>query len=95
MSNCESCGHPLAQHFTDVTGVARCLHVHSGVSTSGIIGMPWSHHCDCENMRSERAVRRAAEEEIEKAKREREMEELRQRFKERNALRENAATQSP
>jgi len=44
---CEGCGHSLACHFRDVTGVARCTVVHRGVTDKGIIGLPWERHCAC------------------------------------------------
>lgn len=44
---CSGCGHSLAWHFRDVTGVARCNVVHRGVTERGIIGLPWERHCEC------------------------------------------------
>lgn len=39
-SICPACGHGLNSHFRDVTGIARCTVVHSGVTDRGIIGIP-------------------------------------------------------
>jgi hypothetical protein len=47
----------MSMHFRDVKGVARCLVVDLGVSTSGIIGEPWSCSCDCVEFVSQRAIR--------------------------------------
>lgn len=58
---CPGCGHLMSMHFRDVRGVARCLVVASGVSTSGIIGEPWSCGCDCQEFVSQRAVCKAKE----------------------------------
>lgn len=52
---CESCGHPRALHYRDVDNIARCRSVESGVSTSGVIGIPWSRGCDCEEFVSRQA----------------------------------------
>jgi hypothetical protein len=63
---CESCKHPLSEHFRDVTGTVRCLHSDSGYSTSGIIGVPWTMRCDCADMISARSVQREAEKQKER-----------------------------
>ena len=46
---CPACNHGVSWHFNDVTGVARCLVVHRGETTSGIIGLPWERRCPCAN----------------------------------------------
>ncbi len=46
-SICPACGHGLNSHFRDVTGIARCTVVHSGVTDREIIGIPWSEGCPC------------------------------------------------
>lgn len=48
---CVGCGHPIAMHFNDVTGVARCLVVkRRGLSTSGVVGLPLPDEpCSCAN----------------------------------------------
>lgn len=62
-STCLACGHPRARHFRDVDGIIRCLVTESGVSTSGVIGLPWESLCDCTDFRSEAAeLKRAATE---------------------------------
>ena len=69
MEVCIGCGHSLASHFKDVTGVARCLHSTSGVSSSGVCGIPWTQDCDCKDFHSDRAVLIAERKNAEDSKR--------------------------
>ncbi len=54
--DCE-CGHDERLHHATPSGRFPCAHVRSGTSTRGIIGLPYSHRCECESYRpaSERA----------------------------------------
>ena len=45
---CGNCGHRVAKHYKDPRGVYRCLVVKRGETTSGVIGLPYEHECDCE-----------------------------------------------
>jgi hypothetical protein len=51
---CLGCDHPISRHVNNVSGVALCLVVDTGVSSKGVIGIPWEHPCDCENFVSEK-----------------------------------------
>jgi len=63
---CPGCGHSIDDcHFTNVRGVVRCTNVDSGTSSRGVIGIPYSHRCDCKNYVSE-SVQREREEEAAK-----------------------------
>ena len=73
---CPGCGHTMSMHFRDVRGVARCLVVDHGVSTSGIIGEPWSCRCDCVEFVSHRAVSNAEDEAARKEESDWELERL-------------------
>lgn len=44
---CPGCGHPMSLHVNDVTGRARCFAVERGVSSSGVLGLPYERHCPC------------------------------------------------
>ncbi len=57
-TECPGCDHPFAKHFVDVTGVARCLHVAHGTSSTGVMGVPWTWECDCADFRSEQTLNR-------------------------------------
>ena len=46
---CVGCGHPIGLHYNDVTGVARCLWKKQGTTDRGVIGMPYTQTCKCEN----------------------------------------------
>jgi hypothetical protein len=46
---CPGCDHPIARHYNDVRGVARCLVVERGTSTRGVIGLPYERSCECAN----------------------------------------------
>jgi hypothetical protein len=65
---CRECGHSLDQHFKNVRGDIRCLHVESGVSGGGVLNIPWTQKCDCTNYSSE-IVRRRKIREAENQKR--------------------------
>ena len=58
---CAGCGHSLACHFRDVTGVVRCLWRRDGVTTSGVLGMQYAETCDCCDFTSKQAEAREAE----------------------------------
>lgn len=51
-SPCSGCSHPVGQHVKSVDGKVRCFNVQTGVSTDGVLGMPWSERCDCVDYRS-------------------------------------------
>ncbi len=70
MNVCIGCDHGLNHHFQDVTGVVRCLVVDSGTSSSGVIGIAYSHQCDCADYQSELTNQRRGEEEAERLDRE-------------------------
>jgi len=55
--NCPGCEHDLDLHYRSLAGNDKCLAEESGVSTSGIMGLPWNWHCDCTNGVSEYADR--------------------------------------
>jgi hypothetical protein len=42
-------------HFKSVDEVVRCLVEDRGVSDRGILGIPYSHRCDCTDYHSEQA----------------------------------------
>lgn len=44
---CDGCRHSLGLHYRDVKGIARCMVVSRGVSTRGILGLPWEQGCPC------------------------------------------------
>lgn len=53
---CAGCGHPVGGlHFQDVTGAVRCLLRNERMSTSGIIGIPYTETCDCMDYQSAHA----------------------------------------
>lgn len=52
---CEGCDHSLGSHYKAADDSVRCLVTDSGLSTSGVIGMPWSWSCDCVDGVSEAA----------------------------------------
>lgn len=62
---CVGCGHDIEMHFQNVLGKARCLVTERGVSSSGVIGLPWEVACDCIDYHSEiaEAKKRRDEEE--------------------------------
>lgn len=72
-SVCEACGHLIGEHFRSVDEKVRCLHSESGVSTSGVLGMPWTSKCDCVDYVSPHTARKREEQ----AREEREEKELR------------------
>lgn len=57
---CPECGHGIDIHFQAVSGRVRCLHKSSGVTTSGIAGIPWSESCDCTDYNSNAKAEREA-----------------------------------
>lgn len=65
---CQGCDHPLRRHFRAVDGVVVCLVTESGTSSSGVIGLPWTRRCDCENHVSEVTARRREQERKEREK---------------------------
>lgn len=73
---CIACGHSLGDHVQSVDGKVRCWHVDSGISDSGILGMPWSQRCDCLDYKSEIAEWRKAEEDRQRREDEEHMNEL-------------------
>ena len=83
---CEGCGHTIGEHFNDVRGIARCLHVDSGVSDRGIIGIPWSSRCDCVNFHSAQTNMRREEEARKEAERDRAMNAILEEMKRRKEL---------
>lgn len=52
---CAACGHSMEMHFRNVLDQVRCIITDHGVSTAGILGMPWETPCDCTDYHSERA----------------------------------------
>lgn len=46
---CRGCNHALRDHVRNVQDEMICLHIDRGVSTSGVVGIPWSQVCDCLN----------------------------------------------
>lgn len=63
---CPGCEHPLSQHFKDVTGVVRCLYSRHGLSDRGVIGIPWTEHCDCADYVSVQGDQRREQERLER-----------------------------
>lgn len=100
---CPGCGHSTALHFYDITGVARCLFVHTGHSTSGVMGLPYTVSCDCTNGHSETHDRKVAEEKRKREEQEQRMQEMvesvRRTREEKEAIREivseDAAVRAP
>lgn len=58
---CPSCEHAIGRHYADPKGVVRCMVIHRGTSTSGILGIPFEYECDCADGAS--SVERRREEE--------------------------------
>lgn len=58
---CPGCEHGLRGHFVCLTGEVVCLVSHSGTSSSGVLGIPYTVHCDCVNLKSAMADARRAQ----------------------------------
>jgi hypothetical protein len=65
---CPGCDHNMRSHFVSVTGEVICLVSHSGTSSSGVIGIPWTTHCDCVNHESPSTKERREHEAAERAR---------------------------
>lgn len=65
---CVGCNHTIGMHFQSVDGKVRCLMPESGTSTSGVLGMPYTMHCDCVNYVSERMKEQQRREQEEDAR---------------------------
>ena len=66
---CIGCEHWIGLHYNDVTGRARCRWEHHSVSRSGIIGIPITEDCDCDQFISARRIAKANREKEERDQR--------------------------
>lgn len=66
---CKGCEHPLSRHYKAADDSIRCLVTDSGLSSSGIIGMPYSRSCDCVNGVSKASTYKQSRQRREDAKR--------------------------
>lgn len=77
MSNCVGCDHPLRSHFRSLSDEVVCLVTTSGVSSSGVMGIPWTSRCDCVDFQSPKTQEMRAE----KAREEARMEEVKEHWR--------------
>jgi hypothetical protein len=74
---CVGCEHDLDSHVVTVTGAVICLVTQHGVSSRGVLGIPYHSGCDCKNYHSAQRDRVIAEREAERSERERMFDSLR------------------
>ena len=67
---CAGCGHSLGSHFESVDKHVRCLVTEHGTTTGGVIGLPFTHSCDCVDYVSPKMDRQRGREKREREERE-------------------------